>query len=175
MALVASSHDGGRSISVVDLDKVREQHDRSKNRNKESLLKAQETRKRQKEIADIFIEVYREIFDSTYTMRKARWHTLKGKRKRIDSDKTRLWAMFKKAEISYGSDYTRFKNYIRYALRGASNASFVVSSAQAFGFVVSDKVFDQYYFQTKKKSFSTGHTNVKVTSMEEKHALLFKK
>ena len=145
MNLVAEKHGKSGRTSVVDLDKIRKIREEPDARRKIALKKTQETKRKQKEVEEVFKATFREVFDAEYEMRKSGWRSKKQpsggvKRIRINSDRVRLFEMYRKVVDKYGSDDELFRDYLLYAFRIASGKDYVRTPVQVFGFVVSEKV-----------------------------------
>ena len=173
-------HEVGNRASVVDLDKIRKLREAPDTRRKEALKKATETKRKQKEVEEIFKQAFRDAFKAEYEMRKSGWRSYKHpsgkvKHRRINSDRVRLYEMYRKVVEKYNSDDMLFRSYLSYAFKISSERDYVRTPIQVFGFVLSEKVFEGFFFEKKKDSFSATQRNATVTHMEERHARLFEK
>lgn len=163
--------------AVVNLDKMREIADDKKARRQRTIEKAVETKRRKKEIVSIFTRIYKELIGAEYELRKARFRSRRTngavERYRIDSDADCIWKLYQRIINQYNGSVDDYKIYIRHAIVKAVGLEFIETIPQFFGFVVSDKVLDDFFFKQRKRAASHRATNENVMEMSSKHARLF--
>jgi hypothetical protein len=163
--------------AIVDLDKVREVANERKAVRSKSAKQALKTKRKKAEVVSIFALQYKMLMGSEYELQKARVRSRQTdngtERYRVDSDANRLFRLYNQICSKYKGNLDDYQDYIRFAIRTALGVDYIRTTPQFFGFVVSDKVLADFFFERRKHAASQRAKNDNVTEMSSKHARLF--
>jgi len=159
---------------TVNLSKIRQAKNRNKN---EKNRRSMDTRKRNQEIFDVFVSVYKEFTGTVYVANKHHriisYCDSKGelRTRRYKTDYTRLVEFYNKIDVKYNINIDEFKEYIKHALRISIVEFEHTQRNHIFGFVVSEKIAEKYFMRKRRKESSKKEKD----NLRDRHRRYFRK
>jgi hypothetical protein len=130
------------------------------------------------QIQEMFTNAFVFLFHVDFEWRSERqwktWTDRKGKvfRRRLPSDKQRLYETWKRAQTVYNSTVEEFLEYLMQTIAAAGDRYVVENPRQVFGFVNHEGVLESWYM---KRRGATADKNKDIEKRAAEHAELFER